>query len=554
LVLIDYIISIKINFKLAKSYKIFDILNSKTILDNQQNYSEKYIDYLINLINSEKYIDFKHYPLLIDIEEIKKNKEKIFNNLVFNEDINKDLKALKKAKKIEKEEDLTLQNRLNKKKFIGKLREHQNIGVNWLYNLYKNKNKGAILADDMGMGKTIQTIAFLTLIPVKRVIILAPASVVHNWESEIKKFNKELIKKTIITSYESFKNKVTPNKNDILILDEAQKLKNKKTIVSKIILNTEVKFKLFLSGTPIENKIDDIFTLLLLIYPNLNKVLIRLKKIRDINSVITIFRNLIDGIYLSRKINSSILPVKLFETKINVLPNTQEKIIYKKIEKFYLKKLNNIDNNTEYYREAIVGLMRLIQLTSSPQNLPNDFLNDLKIPLKIKEKESTKFKKLTSIVDTILEQKEKVIIFALFKETINNILKKYPDSLVINGSVSKKDRGLIIKEFQKNDNKKIIIISLRAGSTGITLTSSNHTIFYDLWWNPAVMEQALKRNYRIGQKKDCYAYYLVSELKIDKLIYETNIFKKELRNQFDNANNKQLEKTSSKILINEIFN
>ncbi len=546
--------NLNFKFKLAsKSNYTIDILDSKNIINQQSDFSEKYIDYLISLINEEKYIDTKYEITLIDIENIKKNKKLVFNNLVFNEDIKKNIAELKKAKKVEKKIDEKIDEKINKKGFIGELREHQNIGVNWIYSLYKKDIKGAILADDMGMGKTIQTIAFLSLIDFKRAVILAPASVVTNWKSEIEKFNPKILNKILITSYESFRNGVKLKKDDILILDESQKLKNKQTIVSKIILNTDVKFELFLSGTPIENKIDDIFTIILMIYPKLEKVLRRLKKIKDINSIITIFRNLIDGIYLSRKIDQNILPVKLIETKMNVVSNKLEKNIYKKIENFYSRKLKKIDNNTEYYREAIVGLMRMIQLISTPRNLPDEFLKNLKIDKKIKEKETTKAKKLFSLTEKIIKQNEKVIIFVLFKETIKMILKEYPDTLVINGSVSKKERGEIIKEFQENNDKKIIIISLRAGATGITLTSANHTIFYDLWWNPAVMDQAMRRNYRIGQEKDCYAYYLISDLKIDKLIYETNLIKKELRNNFDKNGEKRIEDKMSKILIDGIF-
>ncbi len=434
--------------------------------------------------------------------------------------------------------------------FTATLQLHQEIGASWLLSLYRKKVPGAILADDMGMGKSIQTIAFLTMIQAQKmnIIIICPASVISVWEKEFKKFNptmeKNIGSKIKIYSYEKAA-RMNLTQTDILILDEAQKIKNNKTTLFKGVSNIKKKFVIVLTGTPIENKIDDLFSLLQVLDSSAADLFQVLKRIYgDEHSITTKIREIINPIYLQRKKSKEQLNSSLIINEQFVNTKAEEIKLQKEISRVYGDKLLRIKakNNHDFYSAQIImaGIMRLRQAISYPAQLPEDLLVHFKPEMrrKVLNLVPSKVIRLTEIYKDIKQKKEKVVIFAEFTKTVA-FLKEHLESnqakvLTLTGSDSSTKRKILIDEFQDPEsNFDVFIISLKAGATGITLTAANNVVIYDLWYNPAVIAQAMARVHRIGQTKDVQAHLMINKDTIDEKIYKIFYNKSELINHFE---------------------
>jgi SNF2 family DNA or RNA helicase len=399
------------------------------------------------------------------------------------------------------------------------------------------------------MGKTVQTIAFLSGQPQsKKILIICPASVISVWENELNKFNPTLGKKIgnsiQIMSYEKAV-RSSPAKVDFLILDEAQKIKNNTTLSFKSIAKIQKKFAILLSGTPIENNISDLFSLLQILDNSSYELLYILKKAySNDRELVDIVRKMIDPIYLQRKKTKDQLISELKIEEIKVTPTAFEKKLQEEIQTIFRDKLmrEKANNNHDYYSVTymLTGLMRLRQAVSNPKQLPEELIAHFtpKTKQDLENLTPSKIKEVKKIYSNIKERNEKVVIFTSFGKTLDLLKKELQQNgahvLMLRGTDPNSKRKMMIEEFQKPNTKyDVFIISLKAGNTGITLTNANNVIVYDLWYNPAVIAQALARVHRIGQIKDVTAYLLILQNTVDQDINNIFLGKEELINKFN---------------------
>jgi len=526
------------------------------ILDNQDNKKSYFIS------NSKIY--------LYNYKDIKNNKDAIIKYLL-NEELDDFLDLLNSVRMetVVKSKNNSFLKKAKAGGLDAVLMGHQQIGSSWLWNLYSEEIPGALLADEMGVGKTVQTIAFLSAIGVnsrKRVAIICPASVVPSWENELNNFNPKLAKKIgadiQIMSYE--KAATTSFKNiEILVLDEVQKIKNNQTKTFKKIALIEKKFVVLLSGTPIENKIEDLISVLQIIDPSAYDLLRILKKAYPHELELAAYlKNLIEPIYLRRSKSTDQVTASFKTNFINVSPSNFDMELQKNIKKVYSDKLLKLKagNNHDFYQAQIMltGLMRLRQALSYPSQLPAELLAHFPDSLRndTLKKSSNKEKELFKLYKKIKNRpgNEKVVIFSMFSSTITHLADSFRKMgskvFTLQGTDSIAKRKDLVKTFQDPSyNIDVFIISLKAGNSGITLTAANNVIIYDLWYNPAVIAQALARVHRIGQTKDVNAYIMVTKNTVDERINEIFLRKQDLIKSFENGH---VEKQTSKSALMEL--
>ena len=446
-------------------------------------------------------------------------------------------------------------------RFIGTLREYQKDGLAWMTFL-RRLGFGGVLADDMGLGKTIQAIAYFLILNEEKDIsggnklpslIICPTSVIGNWQREIQKFSpslkvniyhgssrlnkKEFANKIneyhlVISSYSIARIEEELFQSlewDTVILDEAQNIKNPLTKQAMSISKIKSKNRFSLTGTPVENRLSELWSIMNFVNPGFLSKWDKFKK--NFAEPIELYDNKQKQELLKKIINPFILRrLKTDKKIINDLPNkteikeycalTQEQAsLYQAIVDDLLEKIKNNDKN----RRALImaTLIKLKQICNHPSNYLKDSKN--------LQDRSGKIKRLRELIEIILENKEKCLIFTQYKEMgelLKIDLENYFDSPVcfLHGEQSRKKREEIIDFFQSEDENspKIFILSLKAGGTGINLTKANHVIHFDRWWNPAVENQATDRAFRIGQKKNVFVYKFITtgtiEEKIDEMI------------------------------------
>jgi hypothetical protein len=440
--------------------------------------------------------------------------------------------------------------------FRGSLREYQKSGFTWLEFMYKWK-LGACLADDMGLGKTIQTLAFLQhrflLKETKPTLLVCPTSVINNWRKEIQKFTPDLSvlvhhglnrkkgseftqtlenKFIVITSYQLLQRDISflhtiPWAG--IIIDEAQNIKNPDTIQSKAVRSLKGGYKIALTGTPIENHVGDLWSIMEFLNPGLLGTQYGFKEefykpiqMYQSNEKATRLRD-ITGPFIMRRVKTdksiiADLPDKI-ETK-EYCSLTKEQISLYKALTNELK--TQLQTSRGFARKGLVLTMltKLKQVCNHPAHFTKEKGNF--------ENRSGKLLRLCELIEQIRELGDRVLLFTQYAE-MGSILQYYLQErfseqvYYLNGSVPKAKRDEMIDSFQKDTNApKIFILSLKAGGTGITLTKANHVIHYDRWWNPAVENQATDRAFRIGQTKNVQVHKLIVsgtlEERIDELI------------------------------------
>jgi len=535
---------IKINFQTYNG-KLIDFVSIEEILEAKNYFISKIME--ARAQNKIYVIHNKDY-FIFDPNEIDKFEDKILDKL-----LSKTLKEF-----LDKMKELSISKSINEE-YISKakkhglnadLYEHQKIALSWFERLYEKHAPGAILADKMGAGKTLQTISFMSLHPEKDYLIICPASVIGVWEQEIEKFNPKLAKglgrKIKILSYEKAMYS-KPAKTDILILDEAQKIKNNKSLTFGVISAIKKDFVIIATGTPIENKIDDLFSLLEVINSSAYDILNIFKKLykKDEQKLILKTRTFIDPIFLQRDISKELIQGKLNLVEDYIDPIQIELELQEEIKRIYSDKLLkiNAENNHDFYsaQAILTGILRLRQAISNPAQLPEDLIHHFSPKLKTAVKTITpsKYKDLKRKVNTLKEKNEKIVIFTEFKETMSylklNLEKEGHKVLTLSGSDSSTKRKIMIKEFQEGNTFNVFIIALKAGNSGITLTNANNVYIYDLFWNPAVLSQAIARVHRIGQDKDVQAYFSILKNTIDESIYKAIIKKTDIIKTFENG-------------------
>lgn len=439
----------------------------------------------------------------------------------------------------------------------GKLRHYQRRGYKWLYNNYK-AGIGSLIADDMGLGKTIQVIALLQKLKEenklgsKAVLIIVPATLITNWYHEVKKFAPNLSiniyhgqdrklnntpAELVITTYSLARidlKKLSRNRWDIIISDETQKIKNPSSSQTKAVKSLKAKNKIAMTGTPVENRLMDYWSIFDFIMNNFlgsrssfkHNFAIPIERYRD-QKKLEAFRNITAPFILRReKRDSEViddLPEKMELDEYTSLKKNQAAIYQKIIDEAEerLKQSSDIDRKGQIFK--------LLNSLKQVCNHPAQYLKEDSADFR----ESGKAELLVELLDKIFDRKEKALIFTQYVQMGNLLQQILADQfnlepLFLHGGLSRKKRDKIIKKFQSDSKYKIFILSLRAGGVGLNLTSANHVIHYDLWWNPAVENQATDRAFRIGQEKDVTSYRLITEGTFEEKINDILIRKKKL--------------------------
>ncbi|MGN0142752.1 MAG: DEAD/DEAH box helicase [Roseburia sp.] len=441
------------------------------------------------------------------------------------------------------------------KTFQATLRPYQKDGFTWLD--YMNKlGFGACLADDMGLGKTIQVLAFLEKLRKMNkdahVLLVVPASLLGNWQKETEKFAPDMTFRILhgsssktdgndikdnsfltITTYGMVARLETLEKIqwDCLILDEAQAIKNPLTKQTKRVKALHSKMRIAMTGTPIENDLTNLWSL----FDFLNKGLLGsstefhdyCKRLEDNPEGYAKLKAMIAPFLLRR--------VKTDKTIISDLPDKLEQIDYvglsKKQTVLYRKYVAELAEKLE----KLDGMKRrglvLASLTKLKQicNHPDQYLGQTAYD----PRESGKFEMLREVCETIYQKRERVLVFTQFKEITGYLDGFLADifgchGYVLHGGTPVAKRNEIVEAFQGEKYVPYIVLSVKAGGTGLNLTNANHVIHFDRWWNPAVENQATDRAYRIGQKNNVLVHKLVCKGTIEEKIDEMIESKKEL--------------------------
>jgi len=448
--------------------------------------------------------------------------------------------------------------------FSAQLRPYQQHGLNWLHALHQ-LGFGGCLADDMGLGKTIQLLAFMSLLRNETnqpSLLVLPASLLANWKQEIQRFlpslkvffahpsmlqrgfPKKLNEKSVqnyhlvITTYALVQRKawIAEQPWHCVILDEAQAIKNPATKQSKSIKKLHANIRFALTGTPLENKLSDLWSLFDFLNPgllgNATEFKAYSKSLDEHPEAYGRLRQVISPFILRRKKTDkniiSDLPDKV-EVKTYADLSRQQVVLYRKMLADLEQRLTD---TTPMERRGLIlsVLMKCKQLCNHPaQYLGNGAYS---------ETDSGKFKRLREICETIYEKRERVLIFTQFKEITQPLhdflatLFEHPGR-ILHGSVAVKKRQQLVAEFQDPRHYvPFMVLSIKAGGVGLNLTQANHVIHFDRWWNPAVENQATDRAFRIGQKKDVLVHKFITRGTIEERIDEMLEEKKSL---FDNV-------------------
>jgi SNF2 family DNA or RNA helicase len=463
------------------------------------------------------------------------------------------------------------------------LRPYQVEGVKWLYNIDKS-GFGGILADEMGLGKSIQTIYYIKELLKEnkdyKFLIISPTSLAYNWKNEFDKFAPKLKYKVftgnrnsrrdslneidniniLITTYGLVREdkEIYDNINfKTIIIDEAQNIKNVNTNITKTVKSLKAEARFALTGTPIENSILELWSIFDFIMPGL---LIDLNtfdkkyKVRDFDD---------DGNDKIERLKKIISPFILRRKKIDVIKDLPEKLennIYidltKEQKKIYLAELEKVNKEmdniikTEGISKArfliLKLLTRLRQICIDPRIVFDGYTGS-----------SGKMEEFINVVREKVEDNHKILVFTSFKQALILAKKELDNngisSYVIDGSVSSKKRIELVDKFN-SDNTNVFFIMLKAGGTGLNLTSADVVIHLDLWWNPQAENQATDRAHRIGQKNVVDVIKFISRGTIEEKILELQKKKKILSdklidsNEVDNAFNKLTEKDIKELL------
>jgi len=436
-------------------------------------------------------------------------------------------------------------------------REYQIKGFNWLWFLYQYGLNG-ILADDMGLGKTLQALSLLQ--KAKEVdgpmptLVICPTTVVFNWDNEIQKFapeltclkiagadRKGLFKEIpnydiVITSYALVRRdieKLKKHKFRYIILDESQNIKNAISQTAQAVKELVADHKLALSGTPIENKLEELWSVFDFLMPGFLFNVAEFNY-RYVNPIMERQDKTVE-----KRLKLQIFPFILRRMKRDVakdLPDKVENMAYCELtdeqRDFYLEVLDSTKeelfksielNGLEKSRMSIFSaLLRLRQICCHPKLYDKEHVKGVM--------QSGKFEYLKSMLEQIIQENHRVLLFSQFVDMLD-IIKGWLERSGIPYEYltgKTKDREKAVNNFNENPNIPIFLISLKAGGTGLNLTGADYVIHYDPWWNPAVEDQATDRAYRIGQTKKVFVYRLITKNTVEEKIQKIKGRKRDL--------------------------
>lgn len=446
------------------------------------------------------------------------------------------------------------------------LRPYQERGYSWLV---KNLTlgMGALIADDMGLGKTLQVIAAVTHLKEagelekEKVLAVVPTTLLVNWQREIAKFSPQLKVAlyhgpkrelptdnydVLLTTYGTARMDVEELKHmhyRLMIIDEAQAVKNSTSSQTKALKSLKARQVIGMSGTPVENRLMEYWSIFSLVQPKLLGTQKDFKEHfarpieadRDPNTI-DAFRKLTAPFMLRRlKTDKSIiadLPEKLVQDQFTSLRQDQavlyEKFLKETLEKIEtaIKKAKESGEDTRIVQRGLVlklmtGLKQICNSVSQFQKTDSPY------------PDSGKGDMLIDLVERSFDAERKVLIFTQYREMgerLQTWLRSTlgEEALFLHGGVTVKKRAEMVDAFQNDSQTRVMILSLKAGGTGLNLTEASTVIHYDLWWNPAVEAQATDRAYRIGQKRDVLVYRFITKGTFEERINEMLMSKREL--------------------------
>ena len=431
----------------------------------------------------------------------------------------------------------------------GELRPYQQTGLKWLWTNV-SKGFGVCMADDMGLGKTIQIISLILKMKEegslkKPVLVICPTTLMGNWMKELQMFAPSLdaviyhgaerqldVKHDVIlTTYAIMRIDVEELKKQswgMVIVDEAQNIKNPDTAQTLAIKTLKADVKVAMTGTPVENRLTELWS----IFDFINQGY--LGSLREFQKSYAIPIERFKENSRAAKLKMSVSPFVLrrLKTDKHVISDLPEKMVlneYCYLSKpqavLYEKTLNEMMEKISSFSgiNRRGNIFKLITALKQICNHPYQFLKSGEMGREL----SGKMDKCISTVQSILDNGEKTLIFTQYKE-MGDILCKViaeecsTEPLFFHGSLTVPQREELINRFQNEEESKVMILSLKAGGTGLNLTSATNVIHYDLWWNPAVEDQATDRTYRIGQDKNVMVHRMITlgtfEEKIDEML------------------------------------
>ncbi len=447
--------------------------------------------------------------------------------------------------------------------FHGKLRDYQHAGLNWLW-LCARLGVGACLADDMGLGKTIQVLAVLlrhkqqaTRKATKPSLLVIPASLIGNWKAESARFapslNLLIAHPSETSKQEMAKLAAAPAKHlrgtdlvittysmvarldwlflvewEWIILDEAQAIKNPSARQTKAINKLRGNARAALTGTPVENRLGDLWSIFNFLNPGLLGSASRFKSFAKAlesraHARYAPLRNLVAPYILRRmKTDPEIAPDLPDKTEMQVFCGLAkpQAVLYKQSVVALTKAFEKADGQGIQRRGLVLSyLMRFKQICNHPSQLTGDAVYD--------PAASAKFDRLGELCGEIASRGEKALIFTQFREITEPLAEFLAtvfgrEGLVLHGGTAVRKRRQIVADFQREEGPPFFVLSIKAGGTGLNLTAASHVIHFDRWWNPAVENQATDRAFRIGQQRNVLVHKFVTrgtiEEKIDALI------------------------------------
>ena len=433
-----------------------------------------------------------------------------------------------------------------------KLRDYQLTGFNWFKTL-SYYEFGGILADEMGLGKTLQTITFLLSEKGKKSVIVTPTSLIYNWKSEFEKFapnlnikiihgnkeerifTKEYINEydVLLTTYGTLRNDYNLYEDinfDYCIIDEAQNIKNSLSQSSEVVKKLNAKVKFALTGTPIENNLMELWSLFDYIMPGYlySKKKFQDKFIKNEKGIIEL-KKYIKPFILRRLKNDvmSELPDKI--EKRYVVEMTKEQ---KKVYKTYIDDIKNKMKEKDLTKDKITifsYLTKLRQLALDPGILVDGYIGG-----------SGKIDVTVDLINEFINNNHKILLFSQFTSVLDSIKTIFDaegiEYFYLDGSTKASERVSLVNEFNNSNKVKVFLISLKAGGTGLNLTSADVVIHFDPWWNPAIEDQATDRAHRFGQKNVVEVIKLISKGSIEEKIIKLQESKKEIINEIMNGN------------------
>lgn len=410
------------------------------------------------------------------------------------------------------------------------LRPYQQLGVDWL-SFLRSAELGGILADDMGLGKTLQALTVLR----RNTLIVAPTSVLPNWEKEARRFRPGLKVNVYhgpgrrldpeadltLTSYALLRldaDVLCGRRWDAAVLDEAQAIKNPESQVARAAFRLQADFRLTLTGTPVENRLEELWSQMHFLNPGL------LGGRSDFDQRYA--RPIADGVRGSaERLRGRIKPFVLRRMKEEVardLPartdmtlycalSEAERAVYDAVRAATKKELVAQLSGGKGVMAALEALLRLRQAACHTGLLPGQ-----------QAKDSSKVNLLIETLEECVSEGHKALVFSQWTSLLDLVEPHLRGSELpftrLDGSTA--DRGAVVDQFQSKDGPPVMLLSLKAGGVGLNLTAADHVFLLDPWWNPAVEEQAADRVHRIGQDKPVFVYRLVSEDTVETRILE----------------------------------